>query len=404
MPPEDPQEDPKYRIRSLGAAEGQLRIEWEDGHVSCFHPIWLRHQCNCAACGTPVNAVRGLRLYHIPEDIAFDIDSHESQCVRLKWRNDGHRSRYGATWLRDHCYSDAERARRRHRPRLWDGRIHEAPPTADMCACEDSPKARLALLEAVRDYGFCKIGNAPTEAAEAARLINLIGPQRQSHYGIYKLSKKASVDNVGDISDPLDPHMDETYRLSAIGITVFQVLRPSSNGGHSTLVDGFEAVRRLKESHPEDFELLTRVPITGCRRDPAINSDGQVKWYSAALPVIRLDFDGELSGLRCNERQIMPLDLPGDLIEPTYRALKHLYEILYDPDLRVTFELAAGEGLIFDNQRVLHGRTGFTPEEPARAVLTSSVDIEEFHSSLRLLTEELRGRVPPVRLPQGMMV
>ncbi|MEM7221965.1 MAG: TauD/TfdA family dioxygenase [Pseudomonadota bacterium] len=395
--------DPKYRIESLDAVDGQLCIDWSDGHSSRFHPIWLRHQCACPACGSPLTAVRGLRLHHIPSDIAFRVVAHDGGTVDLVWTNDGHPSRYSATWLRDHCYSYGERQRRRHRPILWDRRIHNDPPTADMPACEASAAQRLALLERVRDYGFCRVGNAGTEAAETERLINLVGPQRRSHYGTYKLSKKAAVDNVGDITDPLDPHVDETYRLSTIGITVFQVLRPSAEGGHSTLVDGFEAVRRLKAAHRADFELLTRVPITGSRRDQAHNSAGQVKWYAATMPAIRLDFDGEVSGLRCNERQIMPLDLPERLIEPCYRALKHLFEILYDPDLRVTFELAAGEGLIFDNQRVLHGRTGFSAEEPARSVLTSSVDMEEFHSSLRLLTEQLRGHVPPLRLAQGMV-
>lgn len=398
-----PQSDVKYRIKSLAAVEGQLGIGWSDGHASTFHPMWLRHQCACATCGTPVTAVRGLRLRHIPNDIAFRIEDHDEETVDLAWTNDGHRSRYTAMWLRDHCYSDAERQRRRHLPVLWDRRIHNDAPYADMRACEGSADHRLAMLERVRDYGFCRIGNAPTEAAEVGRLISLAGPQRQSHHGTYTLSKKAAVDNVGDITDPLDPHVDETYRLSTIGITVFQVLRPSTDGGHSILVDGFEAVRRLKKAHPDDFGLLTRAPITGARRDQAHNSAGQVKWYSATMPVIRLDFDGEVSGLRCNERQIMPLDLPGRLIEPCYRALKHFYEILYDPELRVMFKLAAGEGLIFDNQRVLHGRTGFTPEEPARSVLTSSVDIEEFHSSLRLLTEQVRGQVPPMRLAQGIV-
>ncbi|MDE0713618.1 MAG: TauD/TfdA family dioxygenase [Gammaproteobacteria bacterium] len=393
----------KYRIQSVANAAGRLRVDWLDGHASMFHPIWLRHQCTCAACGTPVNAVRSLRLHHIPDDIAFRIQAHDDESIDLAWTNDGHRSRYSAVWLRDHCYSDVERQRRRHRPILWDSGIHDDPPCADMVACEGSADRRLVMLESVRDYGFCRIQGAPTKAEEAGRLINLVGQQRRSHYGTYTLSKKASVDNVGDITDPLDPHVDETYRLSTIGITVFQVLRPSADGGHSTLVDGFEAVRRLKESHPDDFDLLTRVPITGVRRDPAHNSAGQVKWYAATMPVIRLDFDGEVSGVRCNERQIMPLDLPGRLIEPCYRALKRLYAILYDPGLRVTFALAAGEGVIFNNQRILHGRTGFTPEVPARSVLTSSVDIEEFHSSLRLLMAQVRGHVPAIRLAQGMV-
>ncbi|MFA9420576.1 MAG: hypothetical protein ACERLB_10535 [Gammaproteobacteria bacterium] len=66
---------------------------------------------------------------------------------------------------------------------------------------------------------------------QAQRLIFLVGTQRQTHYGSYELSKKSTMDNVGDVTSALDPHTDETYRLSAIGITVFQVRHPSANGG-----------------------------------------------------------------------------------------------------------------------------------------------------------------------------
>ena len=398
-----PVADPLYDIVSAAIDDRHLVIGWGDGHNSRFHPLWLRHQCSCSFCGTPVNAVRGIRLHHIPEDIAPVLDSRTADTVTLVWSDDGHRSVYDARWLRDHCYSDSERARRKHRPVLWDRRIGNDCPRADRIACETSPEARLALLETVRDYGFCFIENAPEKREDASRLIELFGPQRISHYGTYELSKKGKVDNVGDITEALDPHMDETYRMSTIGITVFQVLRPSSNGGHSTLVDGFEAVRRLREAWPEDFDLLTRLPVTGQRRDAAYNSGGQSKIYSATMPSIRVDFDGDVCGLRLNERQISPLDVPEAMVEPAYKALRRLYDIVYDPELRLTFELKAGEGLVFDNQRVLHGRSAFEPEEPARSVLTSSVDIEEFHSTLRQVTEAVRGRMPPMRLAQGMV-
>ena len=398
-----PELEPCYQVKSASCDGTGLRVEWGDGHVSRFHAIWLRHQCTCRTCGTPVNAVRGIRLHHLPDHPGLDTVISRPGEITIRWKPDGHTSRFPARWLRDHCYGEAARAARRHQPIYWDRSIAGRLPVFDMPECESSEHARLEMLEAVHDYGFCQVRNAPTRAAEAGRLIGIVGPQRQSHYGTYVLSKKSLVDNVGDITDALDPHVDETYRLSTIGITVFQVLRPSTNGGRSTLVDGFEAVRRLREQHPDDFDLLTRVPITGCRRDPAHNSEGNAKWYEATMPAIRVDFDGMVTGVRFNERQIMPLDLPADFIVPTYRALTRLYAILYQPDLCLTLSLQAGEGLIFDNQRVLHGRTAFRPEEPGRSVLTSSVDMEEFHSAYRLLHEKIRGKPLPVRLRQGMV-
>ena len=394
----------RYKIKSASLQSKDLHLSWEDGHKSTFHSIWLRHQCTCDHCGTPVSGVRGIRIHHIPEDIAPSRLGIKENRVELIWNNDGHRSVYEGEWLRDHCYSKSERSRRKHRPTLWTREIAKDPPTASLEEAEADPSARLRMLEAVRDYGFCKITDAPTEASQAHRLIEAVGPQRLTHYGTYVLTKKKTVDNVGDTTGPLDPHSDETYRLSTIGITVFQVLNPSTDGGASTLVDGFEAARRLLEQDPESFDLLTKVPITGQRYDAAHNSGGQSRWYLAHLPLIKLDHDGDVSGVRLNERQISPLALDGDLIEPTYRALRQIFDILYDPDLLITFDLKAGEGLLFDNQRLLHGRTGFIPEEPPRSVLTSSVNLEDFHSSLRLLEKELGVEGPPLLLSQGMAV
>ena len=259
------------------------------------------------------------------------------------------------------------------------------------------------MLENINDFGICKIADAPTTADRAEELIELVGSQRQTHYGTYQLSDKKLVDNVGDITDPLDPHTDETYRLSSIGITVFQVLHPSSVGGESTLVDGFEAARRLREDWPDAFDLLSRVPILTHRIDPAHNSGGQSRWYTACLPFIRLDGDGEVSGIRMNERQIVNFDTTPDKVGACYGALRKLFALLYNQDLRLTFPLQAGEGLIFNNQRVLHGRNGFEKETPPRSVLTSSVDLEEFYSTLRVLKMQHGEHEPLLRYAQGVV-
>jgi gamma-butyrobetaine dioxygenase len=395
---------PPTVVRAERAEDGgAVAVSWSDGHESRFPSIQLRHQCACPACGTPTNAVRGIRLWMIPDDIRAERAAVTPDGVRVVWSDDGHTSDYDARWLRAACCAPQERAARAARPTLWTAADAGSLPAFDLAAAESDPETRLRLLEAVRDFGVCSITGAPTMADEAARMIALIGPQRVTHFGTYTLTGKASVDNVGDITDALDPHCDETYRLSTVGVTVFQVLRPARSGGHTTLVDGFEAVRRLRADYPDDFDLLTRVPIPAERRDAAVNSGGREKWYAASMPVIRTDIDGHVTGVRLNERQIGPLDVPQDWIEPTYRALKRLFAAAYDPALRITLPLKAGEGVIFDNQRVLHGRTAYRSETPPRAVLTSSVDIEEFHSSLRLLQERLRGRADPRAPLQGMV-
>ena len=166
---------------------------------------------------------------------------------------------------------------------------------------------------------------------------------------------------------------------------------------------GSRRARRLRERDPDAFALLSKAPITGQRLDLARNTDGKVRYLIAKLPIIKLDYDGDVAGLRLNERQIGPLDLPGELIGPCYAALRRMFDLVYDPELRLTFPLQAGEGLLFDNHRVLHGRTGFVPEQPPRSVLTSSVDLDEFHSTLRTLEMAAGKTGPLMQYAQGVM-
>ena len=62
-----------------------------------------------------------------------------------------------------------------------------------------------------------------------------------------------------------------------------------------------------------------------------------------------------------------------------------------------------GEGLIFNNQRVLHGRSTFKDEQPGRLVMTNSVDLEEFYSNLRVLRSKHRPEQPLQSYAQGLV-
>ena len=52
----------------------------------------------------------------------------------------------------------------------------------------------------------------------------------------------------------------------------------------------------------------------------------------------------------------------------------------------------------------MHGSNAFIPSTPPRSVLTSSVDLEEFHSSLRQLRKQLHDDTRQVYYSQGMVV
>jgi hypothetical protein len=57
--------------------------------------------------------------------------------------------------------------------------------------------------------------------------------------------------------------------------------------------------------------------------------------------------------------------------------------------------------LVFNNQRLLHGRTAFDPTKSHRHVRSCNVDLDEFYSSLRVAYRELGREEAYMWLAQG---
>src|SRR5205085_1710789 len=104
-------------VESLEVDGAGLRIDWADGHRSVFHALWLRDNCPCPECRHP-SGQRLLDTRSIPDAIAVAAAHAGNGRVETTFA-DGHRARWEAGWLRDHCSCDEEPlSGARHR--LWD--------------------------------------------------------------------------------------------------------------------------------------------------------------------------------------------------------------------------------------------------------------------------------------------
>ncbi len=204
---------PRDRIAHIDNARDHLVIHWQDRHRSRFDALWLSYACECVSCGTYHSAIRSLRLVDIPEDIRIAstrVGDHGT--LEVVWSGDSHASSFAGEWLRNRCNSAAERDRRRFRPILWDNGL-EDHPEADYAACMEDGAAHLAMLEALRDYGFVLVRGAPRDPNHTEAIASLAGPLRTTNYGrIYEFTYKRDALVLGDLNVRLDPHTDEPYR------------------------------------------------------------------------------------------------------------------------------------------------------------------------------------------------
>ena len=377
-------------IEKIERRQRSINIVWSDGRRSVFHHIWLRDNCSCSQCGDRSGGHRYLELGSIDPEISPDeVSIDASGALLIRWAGDGHLTTYSPGWLRANCYSKESLAERRQQPVLWDSRLNGKIPEWDYDRVVIDDSFRLQMFQHIRDYGFAIINGVPTLEDQIERLADIFGFVRQTHYGrVFDLIATPKQRILAQTAHAIRPHNDELFRDPIPGLFMMHCLRASEcGGGASILVDGFNAAEELRSENQEQFELLCRIPIP--HRRFLVDEVDDVA-LSASWPTIELNRHGEIEAVHINERTMAPLDTEENLIEPVYRALRKMLELVYDPEACVTYRLESGQAALMDNHRVLHARAAFNGN---RHIRQCHVDRDEFFSRLRALRRRHDAKV-----------
>jgi trimethyllysine dioxygenase len=144
------------------------------------------------------------------------------------------------------------------------------------------------------------------------------------------------------------------------------------SGGESLLVDGFAAARILQKEAPGSYDVLSHKKI----RSHASGNEGISIQSFTGYPVLNQDSDnGLLYQVRWNSSDRATMD-NDELLEQWYEAARKWCAILRRPEAEYWEQLQPGRPLsmyypntyqsvinkfqVFDNWRVLHGRSAFT--------------------------------------------
>ena len=196
------------------------------------------------------------------------------------------------------------------------------------------------------------------ESGALIQIADLFGYVRETNYGKwFEVQSEVNAINLAYTNLSLQAHTDNPYRDPVPTIQILYCLENSVSGGHSTVVDGFNAALRLKNENPDYFNLLSKY----CARFEFNGKSGV--HLQSRRPIIELTPDGELITIRFNNRSAAPFtDVPYEDMENYYKAYRAFSNIINDPSLAVNFKLNPGECFIIDNTRVLHARTAYSGE------------------------------------------
>ena len=367
---------PRIHLR----APSELSIELDDGRRIALHPIWLRERCRDPRS---MDLRTGQRL-HDPSDLDLAlavtaVSESESGRYRIRF-SDGHE----AEFLGRHLLDEAALAPADHdvpAPRLWDATAGDVRRFAWTDRPGDA-QLREWLAEFL-EAGFIVFNSVPTQAGTLLRVGRAFGFTRETNFGaLFDVRSTAEASDLAYTSLPLDPHTDNPYRDPVPGVQLLHCLVNETSGGHSTLVDGFAAARALESRNPQAFALLSRTPVRFRYQDE------HTELVASAVP-IELDASGGLVAIHFSPRlDFVPLQPPGEL-DAYYRARRAFDHLLRSPEFEIRFLLAAGELLMMDNRRLLHGRTGFDPAEGVRHLQGCYIDIDGPRSLYRVVRRRL---------------
>ena len=358
----------------------ELTLVRPDGSEHAVHPLWLRERCRDAA----TMDLRTQQRLQDPSD--FDLNlrvvsvaQSSPGIFRIKF-SDGHE----ATFRAEDILAEAALAPNSHEcpaVRLWDGTLAALPRVrwrADPAATE-----LMSWLEPFLTLGFVIFEGVPTEPQTVLKVGAMFGFVRDTNFGpLFDVRSTPNATDLAYTSLSLDPHTDNPYRSPVPGIQLLHCLANQTSGGLSTLVDGFAVAEALRREQPQAFAIMTSTPV----RFRYIDADTEL---TASAAPIELDVTGAVNAIHFSPRlDFVPLFAP-ERLDAYFRARRQLDQRLRAADFEIRFLLRAGDLVMFDNRRLLHGRTGFDPSEGLRHLQGCYIDIDGPRSLWRVLRRRL---------------
>ena len=326
-----------------------VRFLWADGFAAEFAPAWLWDNAATTAAAVGRQRLRSaqsliaagsIRNLAIAEDVVL-IEFADGS---VAWS--GRQLRENAAPKKD---AGADIV-------LWShgGDIAARPAIACSEYLSDDASLAAALSEVAR-FGIVRLAGAGAEPDEIERVVARFGFIRETNYGrLFEVRVVTDPDNLAFTAQALEPHTDNPYREPAPTLQLLHCLRNSGTGGATTFIDGFALAEWFRDCHPEDFLRLAQhaVPFA------FTNSAGDC--YVARTPVIRLSANGDIQGLRFNHRALGSVDFPADETALWYRSYLAFAKEADASARRFPFAMKPGDVVIFDNERILHGREAFS--------------------------------------------
>jgi hypothetical protein len=303
--------------------------------------------------------------------------------VHIEWEGEARRAAFELGWLAAQAAGPSVQ-RPELAPRLWlEGARLDARRDfawAELGSARADLGVRLKWLTRLAQDGIAFLGAVPCEASGILDAVSLIGRVSETNYGLtFDVRSVPQPENLAYSDLGLGLHTDNPYREPVPGFQALHALVTSPEGGESLFADGFALAAQLRASAPDAFTLLTTTAV------PFHYRSADAELY-AERPLIQLSCEGEVTAIHYNNRSIR---VAAHTAPKFYAAYRRFAALLREPRLQLRLKLADGDLVVFDNQRVLHGRTAFTSARHPRHLKGCYLTRDSVFSETGLLRRRL---------------
>jgi gamma-butyrobetaine dioxygenase len=371
---------------SLSAAiahkENGMDVPLLDGTSAYFNYYWLRD--NCPTSFDRQTRERVFDIFHLESAPKPDTAKISDGALEIVWKGDGHKTSHRLDWLA--TYSEGlPRADPASLPRrAWYSDHYPAIARFTHPELLDDKNAVAEWIKALLVEGVAIITEMPDSDAGLTELANLIGHIRPTFFGEYfDVRTHIKPTNLAYTAKALELHTDTPAEEFAPGIQFLHCRANSVEGGANLFLDGMAVANDLRKEFPHDFALLseTNIPYY-CEHDT----------YDARSRqrVIELDENGEVSGVTISQHMADVFDLPQAFLDAYYPAFCRFGRMLQGDKYLMRFRLNASECIVFDNHRIVHGRSAYSATSGDRYLRGCYTDRSEMRSTYRALTTQGR--------------
>ena len=364
-------------LEKISVKNNALSLLWQDGSTDAFSPDWLLDNAPVLKYNSGQKAYS---ILDIPECLEIKVARQVGDSISVEFSEEKQNISFPLNALKGRSQAMIS-DRSEQAKELWTGSSLKELPCYSWNEFSTVDTTRREALETFLRLGVFLLKDVPCRGGQVLKVIESFGFVRETNYGeLFNVQSAIDPDNQAFTRLGLNQHTDNPYRDPVPTIQLLHCLKNTAEGGNGFLLDGFLAAKRLRDEHPDAFSVLSQydIPFRYEDRNAVLQS---------IVRLIETGSRGDIRKVRYNDRSIASVNLPLKEQQDFYPSYRRWAETLGSEDLRISYRLNPGDVVVFDNTRVMHGRTAYTAAGE-RHLQGAYSDLDGLYSTLYTLRKQ----------------